>query len=82
MYCRHQSKKRRPFSRYTARADRVRREKSFAMEEASSTIGVNIEEQILEVRSVLATLQGQNTSIKRNLDVMKGLYVYIICLII
>ena len=72
---RHQSKKRRPFSRYTARADRVRREKSFAMEEVSGSVGVNLEEQILEVRSVLAAIQGQNTSLKRNLDVMKGLYV-------
>ena len=45
------------------------------MEEVSGSVGVNLEEQILEIRSVLAAIQGQNTSLKRNLDVMKGLYV-------
>jgi len=63
---RYQSRKRRPFSRYTARADKVRREKSFA------TGGVNIEDQLIEIRGNLVNIQGENSLFKRNIELMKG----------
>ena len=67
--CRYQSKKRRPFSRYTSRADnKVRREKSFV------TGGVTVEDQLIEIRGNLVNIQGENSLIKRNMDLMKGKY--------
>ena len=64
---RYQSRKRRPFSRYTARANKVRREKSFA-----ASTGVNVEEQLTEIRGNLINIQGENNLLKRNIEVVKG----------
>jgi len=44
----------------------VRREKSFA------TGGVNIDDQLIEIRGNLVNIQGENTLLKRNLEVVKG----------
>ena len=63
---RYQSKKRRPFSRYTSRADKVRREKSFA------TGRVNIEDQLNEIRDNVINIQGENNLIRRNMEDVKG----------
>ena len=67
--CRYQSRKRRPFSRYTARADKVRREKSFA-----TGSGVNFEEQLTDIRGNLVNIQTENNLLKRDIDVVKGKY--------
>ena len=64
---RYQSRKRRPFSRYTARANKVRREKSFA-----AGTGVNVDEQLTEIRGNLINIQGENNLLKRNIEVVKG----------
>ena len=64
---RYQSRKRRPFSRYTARANKVRREKSFV-----PGTGVNLEEQLTEIRGNLINIQGENNLLKRNIEVVKG----------
>ena len=64
---RYQSRKRRPFSRYTARANKVRREKSFA-----TGTGVNVEEQLTEIRGNLINIQGENNLLKRNIELVKG----------
>ena len=73
---RHQSKKRRPFSRYTARPDRVRREKSLGADDGggggSAGTDGNLEQQLLELRGSIHTIQAQNTAIKRNMDIVKG----------
>ena len=65
---RYQSRKRRPFSRYTARADKVRREKSFA---AGSGVSGNFEEQLSDIRGNLVNIQAENNLAKRNMEVMK-----------
>ena len=67
--CRYQSRKRRPFSRYTARADKVRREKSFA---AGPGSGVNFDEQLSDIRGNLVSIQAENSLLKRNIEVVKG----------
>ena len=64
---RYQSRKRRPFSRYTARADKVRREKSFA-----TGSGVNFEEQLNDIRGNLVNIQTENNLLKRDIGVVKG----------
>ena len=54
---RYQSRKRRPFSRYTARADKqVRREKSFTGAAAHAG-GVQVEEQLAEIRGEIGALR-------------------------
>jgi len=54
---RYQSRKRRPFSRYTARADKqVRREKSFTGAAAHAG-GQQVEEQLVEIRGEIGALR-------------------------
>ena len=55
---RYQSRKRRPFSRYTARADKmVRREKSFNGGGGGGNGGVQVEEQLAEIRGEIGALR-------------------------
>ena len=61
---RYQSRKRRPFSRYTARADKmVRREKSFNGGGGGGNGGVQVEEQLAEITF---TLECRATPISNN----------------
>ena len=67
---RYQSRKRRPFSRYTARADKVRREKSFAA--GPGPTSANLEEQLTDIRGSLVTIQAENSALRRNIEAVKG----------
>ena len=63
-----------PHATATCRADKVRREKSFAGRgegEGGSWSG-GLDEQVREIKTTLATIQAHSTTIKRNMDLLKG----------
>ena len=61
----------------------MRREKSFAGEHRennnnnnSNSTNSSLAEEVKEMKTVLKTIQGNSTNIKRNLDVLKGTTIY------